>query len=131
MVHNGIEYPFMQAIGEGFGILEKSTYNFDLLKIARLFQKGTLVSGFMMERTAEVLDQDPQLKSVQGVIGSATGEASWTIEEAQKNNLPIESIEQAKDFRTRSATDTNIQNSFAAKMVSALRFAFGRHEVKK
>lgn len=131
MVHNAIEYPFMQAIGEGFGVLENSSYNFDLLKIAKLYQKNTLVSGFMMDRTVEALEIDPHLDSIQGTIGSASGETTWTIEEAKKHNLPVESIEQAKDFRLRSETEEHVQNSFAAKMVGALRIAFGGHPVKR
>lgn len=131
MVHNGIEYPYMQAIGEGFGVLENSSYHFDLLKIAKLYQKDTLISGFMMDRTVEALENDPKLESIQGVIGSASGEAIWTIDEGKKHDLPVESIEQAKDFRARSETDTHIQKSFAARMVGALRIAFGGHPVKR
>ena len=131
MIHNGIEYPMMQALGEGFGILENSSYNFDLVKIAKLYQKGTLVSGFMLDRTVEALTNDPKLETIQGVIGSASGEAVWTIDEAKKHDLPVESIEQARDFRVRSETDAHIQHSFAARMVGALRIAFGGHPVKR
>ncbi len=131
MIHNGIEYPFMQALGEGFGILANSSYNFDLVKIAKLYQKGTLVSGFMLDRTVESLENDPKLETIQGVIGSASGETIWTIEEANKHNLPVESIEQAQSFRVRSQTDKHIQESFAARLVGALRVAFGGHPVKK
>lgn len=131
MVHNGIEYPIMQAIGEGFGVLENAPYHFDLVKVAKLYTKNTLISGFMMERTAEALENDPHLESIQGTIGSASGETIWTIEEAKKHNLPVESIEQARNFRVRSETDTEVQNSFAAKMVGALRIAFGGHPVKR
>jgi 6-phosphogluconate dehydrogenase len=130
MVHNGIEYPIMQALGEGFGVLAASKYNFDLLKIAKLYQKNTLVSGFMLDRAAEALENDPKLEKIEGVIGSASNETVWTIEEAKKYNVPIESIEQAQNFRVRSESDINIQNSFAAKMVGALRIAFGGHPVK-
>jgi 6-phosphogluconate dehydrogenase len=131
MVHNGIEYPIMQALGEGFGVLAHSSYNFDLVKIAKLYQKGTLVSGFMLDRAVEALTDDPKLESIQGVIGSASGEAVWTVDEAKKQHQPAESIEQAIDFRKRSATEKTIQDSFAAKMVGALRIAFGGHPVKK
>jgi 6-phosphogluconate dehydrogenase len=130
MVHNGIEYPIMQALGEGFGVLANSEYNFDLVKIAKLYQRGTLVSGFMLDRAAEALENDPRLENIEGVIGSASQETIWTIDEARKNNLPIESIEQAQQFRVRSETDHDIQNSFAAHMVGALRIAFGGHPVK-
>lgn len=130
MVHNGIEYPVMQAIGEGFGVLENSDYNFDLAKVARLYKKNTLVSGFMLDRTVEVLENDPKLERIQGVIGSASKETIWTIEEAKSRELPIESIEQAQNFRIRSEVDQKIQQSFAARMVGALRIAFGGHSVK-
>ncbi len=131
MVHNGIEYPYMQAIGEGFGVLENSSYNFDLVKVAKLYQKNTLISSFMMDRAVEALENDPHLDSIQGIIGSASGETIWTIEEAKKHNLPLESIEQAQNFRVRSETEEKVQNSFAAKMVGALRIAFGGHPVKR
>lgn len=130
MVHNGIEYPIMQAIGEGFGVMADSPYNLDLVKVARLYQKGTLVSGFMMDRTLEALEDDT-VNQVEGVIGSASEEAVWTVEEAKKHNLPVESIEQSIDFRKRSASDSWVQNSFAARMVGALRIKFGGHPVKK
>jgi 6-phosphogluconate dehydrogenase len=130
MVHNGIEYPIMQALGEGFGVMANSEYNFDLVKVAKLYQKGTLVSGFMLDRAVEALESDPRLERIEGVIGSASKETVWTIEEAKKNDLPIESIEQAQEFRVRSESDQKIQNSFAAHMVGALRITFGGHPVK-
>lgn len=130
MVHNGIEYPIMQSLGEGFGVLANSNYNFDLVKIAKLYQKGTLVSGFMLDRAVEALEDDT-VNQVEGIIGSASGEAVWTVEEAKKANLPAESIEQSIDFRKRSVSDQWVQGSFAAKMVGALRIKFGGHPVAK
>lgn len=130
MVHNGIEYPIMQALGEGFGVLANSPYNLDLVKVAKLYQKGTLVSGFMLDRALEALEDDT-INKVEGVIGSASGEAAWTVDEAKKYNLPAESIEQSIDFRKRSTNDPWVQKSFAARMVGALRIKFGGHPVKK
>ncbi len=129
MIHNGIEYGYMQSLGEGFGVLEKSEYNFDLVKVAKLYQKGTLVSGFMLDRTVEALE-DPEMKTVKGII-SESGEAKWTVEEAKKNNLPVDVIETSLEFRRKSQTDECIQNSFAAKLVAGLRKAFGGHGVRK
>lgn len=130
MVHNGIEYGIMQSIGEGFGVLEKSPYNLTLVKVAKLYQKGTLVSGFMMARAIEALESDPKLVKLDGHI-EASGEGDWTVEEAKKNNLPVEVIETALNFRTKSRKDKKISSSFAARMVAALRAVFGGHEVKK
>lgn len=131
MVHNATEYGYMQAIGEGFGVLEKSPYNLDLLSVAKLYQKGTLISGFMMERTIEALENDPKMEKVAGVIGSASGEAVWTVEYAAENNLPVEIIERSLEIRRESETDEKIQKSYFARMVGSLRIAFGGHPVKK
>lgn len=131
MVHNGVEYGIMQSLGEGFEVLEKAPYKFDLLKVARLYQKGTLVSGFMLDRAAEALEGDPGLKHVVGIIGSATGEAVWFVDQAKEEKVPVEILERSLKYRQRSQKDKKIQKSFTAKMVSALRLAFGGHEIKK
>ena len=130
MVHNGIEYGVMQAIGEGFGVMEKSPYDLDLLKVAKLYQKGTLNSGFMMARTIESLQKDPKLNSIVGYIEDS-GEGQWTIEQAKEEGVPINVIEESLEFRRKSREDESIANTFAAKLVAALRNAFGGHEVKK
>jgi 6-phosphogluconate dehydrogenase len=130
MVHNAIEYGYMQAIGEGFGVLEKSQYNLDLAKVAQLYRQNTLISGFMMDRTEEALLHDPKLENLEGVIAES-GEAKWTIEEAEKADVPVAVIEKSLAFRKQSQLDPKIQASFAARMVAALRMAFGGHAVKK
>lgn len=130
MVHNGMEYGFMQSLGEGFGIMDKSSYNLDLLKVAKLYQKGTLVSGFMLDRVVESLQKDPKLQDITGEI-DASGEAKWTIEEGEKENVPVPIIKESLRFRTLSKVDERVKMSFAARMVAALRNAFGGHDVKK
>jgi 6-phosphogluconate dehydrogenase len=130
MVHNGIEYGMMQAIGEGFGVLEKAPYMFDLLKIAKLWQQGTIVDSFLIDRAKDALEKDGELSDIIGEI-DATGEGEWTINQAKEEGVPVENIEQSLDFRRRSKVDPNIRDSFAAKMVAALRREFGGHAVKK
>ncbi|MBI2334862.1 decarboxylating 6-phosphogluconate dehydrogenase [Candidatus Daviesbacteria bacterium] len=130
MIHNAIEYGYMQSIGEGFDVLEHAPYKLDLLKIAKLWQKSSLVSGFMMDRTVEVLEQDPRLKDVLGVV-DATGEAEWAVEQAKEEGITVEIIEASLNYRTRSQQDKKIQDSYTAKMVAALRHAFGAHGVQK
>lgn len=130
MVHNGIEYGMMQSIGEGFEVLKKSSYKLDLLKIAKVWQKGTIVSGFLIDRMADIFEKDQNLKNVIGEL-AATGEAQWTVDEAKKQKTPVELIESSLNYRKRSKTDRKIQNSFTAKVIASLRNAFGGHGVKK
>lgn len=130
MVHNGIEYGMMQAIGEGFGVLDKAPYELDLIAVAENWQKGTIVSSFLIDRARDALKKDPRLTDIHGEI-DATGEGEWTIKQAKEENVPIENIEQSFDFRLRSKKDAAVQKSFAARMVAALRHEFGGHAVKK
>lgn len=130
MVHNGIEYGMMQAIGEGFGVLEKAPYEIDLVRVSQLWQKSTIVTSFLMECAKDALVKDPKLMELDGVI-DATGEAEWTVQQAKEENVPAENIEQSLDFRRRSKTDVTVSESFAARMVAALRQEFGGHNVKK
>ncbi len=130
MVHNGVEYGMMQAIGEGFGVLQKAKYNFDLLKVAKLWQKGTIVDSFLIDRAKDALEKDANLADIVGEI-AATGEAEWTINEAKKEDVPVGVIESSLEFRKKSLVENKVKESFAAKMVAALRREFGGHEVKK
>jgi 6-phosphogluconate dehydrogenase len=130
MVHNGIEYGMMQAIGEGYGVLEKAPYSLDLLKVAELWQKNTIVTSFLNECARDALEKDPSLSNLDGVI-DATGEAEWTVNQAKVEGVYVENIDQSLDFRRRSKTDPNVSSSFAARMVAALRHEFGGHKVKE
>ena len=128
MVHNGIEYGMMQSLGEGFGILEKAPYEFDLDNVARLWQKGTIISSFLLDRAYDALEKNPSLDDIEGTI-DASGEALWTVEEAKKEDVPVLVIEKSLEFRNDSKTDEKIKKSFAARMVAALRREFGGHKV--
>jgi 6-phosphogluconate dehydrogenase len=130
MVHNGIEYGMMQAIGEGFGVLDAAPYEFDLFEVARVWQRGTIISGFLMDCTVNILKNISILESIKGSI-EASGEGQWTVQQGKIEDVPVENIEQALLFRQRSQTDKEIQDSFAAKLVAALRREFGGHKVEK
>ena len=130
MVHNGIEYGMMQAIGEGFGVLEKSQYSLDLVSVSKLWQKGTIIESFLMECTRSALEKDSNLSGIIGEI-NATGEAAWTVEIGKKERVPVPVIEASLDFRAKSHTEADVRSSFAARLVAALRQEFGGHEVVK
>lgn len=129
MVHNGIEYGIMQSLGEGFDVLKNAPYKLDLLKIAKLYQKGTLVSGFMLDRMVDALTSGI-VDKITGEI-DATGEVQWMVEQAKEEGIPVEIIEASLNYRQRSKKDKKIQKSYTAKMVASLRNAFGAHPVRQ
>jgi 6-phosphogluconate dehydrogenase len=70
---------------------------------------------------------------LENVIGSLSesGEARWTIEQAKLQGVAVEIIERSLAYRIRSQTDPMIQKSFTARLIAALRMAFGGHQYRK
>lgn len=130
MVHNGIEYGMMQAIGEGFGVLEKSPYSLNLPEIAKLYSQGTIIQSFLIDRARDALTKDADMSQINGVI-HASGEAAWTIAQAKKENVPVPIITESLEFRQSSQKDKKITTSFAARLIAAIRHEFGGHAVEE
>ncbi|WP_025730751.1 phosphogluconate dehydrogenase (NAD(+)-dependent, decarboxylating) [Atopobacter phocae] len=126
MVHNGIEYGMMQAIGEGFHVLDKSDYDFDFEKVAKVWNNGSVIRSWLMELTEEAFKDDEKLEKVKGIV-SASGEAKWMIEEALRLEIPVPTIAQSLFIRN----DSHISDSFSNKVVSSLRNGFGGHSIVK
>jgi 6-phosphogluconate dehydrogenase len=125
MIHNGIEYGMMEAIAEGFEILKASNYNLDLEKIAILWNKNSVIRSWLLELLALTLDEDQDLKDIKGYV-SDSGEGRWTIADAIEKNIPAPILTHSLLVRLRSRQD----ESYAAKILAALRNAFGGHSVK-
>ena len=126
MVHNGIEYGMMQAIGEGFNLLHKSQFELDLEKVARVFNNGSVIRGWLMELTEKLLSNDQELSDIEGVIHSS-GEGQWTLEEALKLKVAVPVIAQSVMVRYASSD----QEKYGEKVIASLRNEFGGHGIKK
>lgn len=126
MVHNGIEYGMMQAIGEGFQIVKESEFNYDLPKVARVWNNGSVIRSWLMELAEVQFKASPNLEDYRGVV-AASGEAKWTIETALDMGIAVPTIALSLFMRNLSQED----DSFSAKVVSALRNGFGGHAVVK
>ena len=125
MVHNGVEYAMMQSYAEGFEIMQASRYKLDLAKIAHLWQQGSVVRSWLLELTAGALKRNPTLDGLAAYVEDS-GEGRWTVEESIQTAVPAPTIYAALMMRFRSRQD----NSFGARMLSAMRNAFGGHAVK-
>jgi 6-phosphogluconate dehydrogenase len=124
MIHNGIEYGMMQAIGEGFEILARSQFNLNLEEIARLFNNGSVIRSWLIELLARSLAKDANLEKIRGVMHSS-GEGLWTAQTALEMQVPAPVITTSLLMRFRSLQE----DSFAGKVVAALRNEFGGHAV--
>ncbi|MGE1112579.1 phosphogluconate dehydrogenase (NAD(+)-dependent, decarboxylating) [Priestia megaterium] len=126
MVHNGIEYGMMAAIGEGFEVLEKSQFNYDYEKVARVWNNGSVIRSWLMELTENAFSKDAKLDDIKGVMNSS-GEGKWTVETALDLQTATPVIAMSLLMRYRSLED----DTFTGKVVSALRNEFGGHAVEK
>ena len=125
MVHNGIEYAMMQSYAEGFEIMKASRYPLDLAAIAKLWNQGSVVRSWLLELTANALEQDPALEHLQAWVEDS-GEGRWTVEESINTAVPAPVIALSLMMRFRSRQE----NSFGARMLAAMRHQFGGHAVK-
>ncbi|HZH63165.1 MAG TPA: decarboxylating 6-phosphogluconate dehydrogenase [Metabacillus sp.] len=126
MVHNGIEYGMMAAIGEGFEVLEKSQFNYDYEKVARVWSNGSVIRSWLMELTENAFSKDAKLDEIKGVMHSS-GEGKWTVEEALdlQTATPVIALSLMMRYRSLEA------DTFTGKVVAALRNEFGGHAVEK
>ena len=148
MVHNGIEYGMMAAIGEGLSIIKhanvgKTTheidaettplrdawayqYDIDVAEVAEVWRRGSVVSSWLVDLTASALARSPELAEFSGRV-SDSGEGRWTVHAAVDEGVPASVITTAlyQRFESRDLGD------FTAKVLSAMRSEFGGHNEKK
>jgi len=128
MVHNGIEYGMMQAYGEGFALLEASSYgkDFDFGKIAHLWNQGSVVRSWLLELLEDAFADDPRLTGLQGFVEDS-GEGRWTVNEAVASGVatPVIAMSLFARFQSRK------ENLFQNRVLAALRREFGGHATVK
>jgi 6-phosphogluconate dehydrogenase len=126
MVHNGIEYGLMQAYAEGFEIMHaKKAFALDLEQIAQIWRFGSVVRSWLLDLTANALSHDQELAHIQGWVADS-GEGRWTVFEAIDLDVPAPVITLSLQERFISRQD----ESYAAKLLAAMRNQFGGHQVK-
>ncbi len=131
MIHNGIEYGLMQAYAEGFDILrgaaseslpEAFRYQFECSEIAELWRRGSVISSWLLDLTAQALAEDPELSGYSGYV-TDSGEGRWTVQAAVEEAVPAEVLTAALYARFRSRQE----HTFGEKILSAMRQQFGGH----
>jgi 6-phosphogluconate dehydrogenase len=127
MVHNGIEYGLMQAYAEGFEVMKKKTdLGLDVHQIAEIWRYGSVVRSWLLDLTANALKEDADLSSIRGWVADS-GEGRWTVAEAVGLDVPAPVITLSLLMRFASRQE----ESYAAKLLAALRQQFGGHAVKE
>jgi 6-phosphogluconate dehydrogenase len=148
MIHNGIEYGLMAAYGEGLNILKNADigkrshekdaettplrspehyqYDFNLADITEVWRRGSVVSSWLLDLTAQALASDPGLDKFGGTVADS-GEGRWTVAAANDEGVPALVLTAAL-FERFASRDLDL---FQNKVLSAMRFGFGGHVEKK
>src|SRR3546814_256889 len=148
MVHNGIEYGIMTAYAEGLNVLRNANagkrardtdaettpmrnpelyqYDLDLPEVAEVWRRGSVISSWLLDLTAEALHGNADLKNYTGRV-SDSGEGRWTIAAAIDEGVPVPVISAALFGRFESRGNAD----YANKILSAMRKEFGGHDEKK
>jgi 6-phosphogluconate dehydrogenase len=126
MVHNGIEYGLLQAYAEGFDLLHASELDLDLRQIAFLWNQGSVVRSWLLELAERAFAKSPRLESLRGYVDDS-GEGRWAVLEAVERGVAAGVIAQSLFNRFTSREE----NSFAMRVIAALRNEFGGHPVKQ
>lgn len=125
MVHNGIEYGMMQAIGEGFEVMKKSNFDLDLKEVTKVYTNGSVIESRLISWLKSAYEKHgAELDGISGEV-SHSGEGQWTVDAAKELNVPVKVIEDSLEFRKQSQGNP----SYTGQVVSALRNEFGGHDV--
>ena len=144
MVHNGIEYGLMAAYAEGLSVLRAANigkqqgdpdaettplrnpknyqYELNLGDVAEVWRRGSVISSWLLDLTAEALTKDPSLAKFAGRV-SDSGEGRWTIQAAIDEGVPVPVLSTALYSRFASRGEADFQG----KVLSAMRYGFGGH----
>ena len=148
MIHNGVEYGMMAAIGEGLSIIKHANvgettrlvdaetaplrdpaayqYDIDVAEVAEVWRRGSVVGSWLVDLTADALARSPQLEDFTGRV-SDSGEGRWTVQAAIDESVPAPVITTAliERFESRGLGE------FTDKVLSAMRSEFGGHAEKQ
>lgn len=126
MIHNGIEYGMMEAIGEGYAILEASEFKYNLSELTRVYQEGTVIRSWLIDLTRNIFDNE-NIAETSGEI-NMLGEGEWTVEAGHELGVDVRVLEDSVVVRKESKDPKN-QNKFSNKIVALLRKQFGGHGI--
>jgi 6-phosphogluconate dehydrogenase len=144
MVHNGIEYGIMQSYSEGLNVLKHANvglheqetdaetaplrdpdrygYELDVAAVTELWRRGSVISSWLLDLTAQALHQSPMLDDYAGRV-SDSGEGRWTVQAAVEEGVPVPVLAASLFDRFSSRGEAEFGN----RVLSAMRNAFGGH----
>ena len=126
MVHNGIEYGMMSALGEGMQALKshEQKFSLNLDQAVKAYAHGSIIEGKLSSWLWNSFQQEGYLEEISCIVPK--GETEEEMKKLSKlSEMPI--LEESIAMRER----TREKEFFAGKIIAALRNQFGGHKVIK
>lgn len=125
LVHNGIEYGMLQAIGEGMDLLEKCPLDINMNDTLNVYRHGSVIRSWLIDLMADMYQGNKESFADISSYVDDTGEVNWLVDDAMHMEVPVPVISMAvmQLIASRESDDQRI----AAKAVAMMRHAFGGH----
>ena len=121
LVHNGIEFGMLQAIGEGVDLLERYRETLPTAEILKCWRHGSVIRSWLVE-LMETMYRERSGLTVPGYVED-TGEVNWLVEDALHMEVPIPVITQSVMQLLASRDEKHNW----ARAVAMMRHGFGGH----
>ena len=122
LVHNGIEFGMLQAIGEGVDLLAHYRDDLNIADVLRCWRNGSVIRSWLIELMDEIYRKEGGLENFPAYVED-TGEVNWLVNDALHMEVPVHVISQAIMQLFASRDDKQLW----ARAVAMMRHGFGGH----
>lgn len=122
LVHNGIEFGMLQAIGEGVDLLEHYHEKLDVAEILRCYRHGSVIRSWLIDLMEAAYRSEGGLENVPAYVED-TGEVNWLVDDAIRMGIPVPVIAHSvmQLFLSRD------ERKYWARAIAMMRHGFGGH----
>jgi 6-phosphogluconate dehydrogenase len=122
LVHNGIEFGMLQAIGEGIDLLEHYQDKLDIAEVIRCWRYGSVIRSWLIDLMEAAYRAEGGLEKIPPYVED-TGEVNWLVNDAIRMEIPVPVIAQSvmQLFISRDSKKN------WARAIAMMRHGFGGH----
>ncbi|GIW46176.1 MAG: 6-phosphogluconate dehydrogenase [Deltaproteobacteria bacterium] len=122
LVHNGIEFGMLQAIGEGIDLLKHYHENLDIAEILRCWRNGSVIRSWLIDLMERIYRAEGGIDRIPPYVED-TGEVNWLVNDALHMEVSIPVISQA----VMQLIASRDNKRYWARAIAMMRHGFGGH----
>jgi 6-phosphogluconate dehydrogenase len=122
LVHNGIEFAMLQAIGEGVDLLENYRDRLPIADVLSCWRHGSVIRSWLVDLMETMYRKQGGLAKIPDYV-DYTGEVNWLVDDALHMEVAIPVITQSV-VQLVASRDGKHE---AARAIAMMRHGFGGH----